>query len=113
MEESKENLAYLAASLCYCYGAVPKKVSEHMTVNSFSKYTKRMFVETMKIGMAMHGFDAKIDEFDEKISDPRFDVLFKEDDIKDEEIVDPADLPENVVIEKEEVEEDGSMDSDS
>ena len=112
MSESKENLAYLAASLCYCYGAVPKRVSEHMTVKSFSNYTRKMFVDTMKIGMEMHGYGAKIEEFDEKIGDPKFDCLFKPDE-PDEVVMDPKDIPEDVVISKEDDIDEGLVDSNS
>lgn len=98
---TEEQLAYLAASICVSYGAVPQKVADHMTVESFKKYPKKLFIDTMLIGAEMHGYEAKINEFREKLSDPRFDCLFGED-IPDEEIVDPIDLPDDVVIKKEE-----------
>lgn len=114
MSESKENLAYLAASICYCYGAVPKHISEHMTVASFSKYTKKFFIDTMKIGIEMHGFGAKAEEFEEKISDAKFDCLFLPDpDIPDEEIMNPEDIPEGAVIVKEDKINEGTLDSNS
>lgn len=105
MDLTKEQLAYLAASICASYGIISNRQAEHMTIQSFSKYTKKMFVDTMKIGMAMHGYENKIEEFEEKINDPKFDCLFRPGtDVEippEEEIVSEEDLPDNVVIEKE------------
>ena len=102
-ELTREQLVYLLASICTCYGAVPKNVADHMTEKSFGKYTKSYFVDTMKIGMHMRGYSAKISEFEEKMNDPRFDCLFlPEPKAPAEEVIDPEDLPEGVVIEKEE-----------
>ena len=117
-----EQKAYLAASICASYGAVSKKQAEHMTINSFRRYTRKFFIDTIKIGMEIHGYSAKIPELEEKLNDPKFDELFATDyegiftavaeltekisaDIPEEEIVSEEDLPDNVVIEKEEPEE--------
>lgn len=104
-DEELKNLAYLAASICGCYGCVTKRQAEHMTVESFKKYPKKFFIDTMKIGMEIHGFGNKVDEFEEKMNDPRFDVLFNEDakwDVPpEEEVVSEGEVPTDAVIEKE------------
>lgn len=104
---TKEGLASLMASICVSYGAITQKQADHMSINSFNKYPKKMFVETMLIGAEMHGYSAKIDEFREKLNDSRFDILFNED-VPEEEIVDEKDIPEGAVIVKEESDEDGN-----
>ena len=104
-DDELRKLAALAASLCGCYGGITKQQAEHMTINSFRKYPKKFFIDTLKIGMELHGFGNKTAEFEEKINDPKFDPLFKpgSDDLipPEEEILDPTDVPDNVVIEKE------------
>ena len=78
MEDRLESLAYLAGSILRSYNIISEKQFKGISVKTFSPYTKSYFLKNIKMRCALTDIPENLwKECDEKLRDPKFDILFK------------------------------------